>query len=211
MSIQAFDFYVVACMSLIAFNSMLYALSYHSGFAGFVERHISLLKGIDLDRVIRLNTFLWYFLFAIIMIYMAMKNQKIMSYILIVLAGYAIVENPTTNDTLRVNIASLKSRQINHTTQSMSYDEVYFVKLFDSIKETIGYDGEWAVAFGMHPAVLTYNGIAALDGYHSWYSQDYKEKFREMIAPELEIDQQYREYFDNWGGKSLYILQRSNL
>lgn len=202
---EKFDIYVIACMSLIGLNSMLYALSYNLGFAGFVEKFIPLLKGIDLDRVIRLNTFLWYFLFAVIVIYMAMKNQRIMSYILIAAVGYSIVSNPTTYDTLRTNIAAFKCRYIDHTIPAMSYDEVYSVKLFDEIKESIGYDGGWSIAFGMHPAILTYNGIATLDGYHSWYSQDYKEKFRELIAPELEIDQEYREYFDKWGGRA-YIF-----
>ena len=180
-------------------------VSYNLKFANFIERHIILLKGIDLDRIIRLNAFLWYFLFAVIVIYMAMKNQRIISYILIVAVGYSIVNNPTIYDTLRVNIVSFKSRYIYHTTPAMSYDEVYSVKLFDKIKESIGYDGEWSIAFGIHPAILTYNGISTLDGYHSWYSQDYKEKFRQIIAPELEIDQHNREYFDNWGGRA-YIF-----
>ncbi|MCI8798378.1 MAG: hypothetical protein HFH88_01010 [Lachnospiraceae bacterium] len=203
--IEKFDVYVIACMSLITLNSMFYALSYNLGFANIVERFFPFLRGIGLERVIRLNTFIWYFLFAVIVIYMAMKNQRIISYILIVAVGYSIVNNPTIYDTLRVNIVSFKSRYIYHTTPAMSYDEVYSVKLFDKIKESIGYDGEWSIAFGIHPAILTYNGISTLDGYHSWYSQDYKEKFRQIIAPELEIDQHNREYFDNWGGRA-YIF-----
>lgn len=203
--IEKFDIYVIICMSLISVNSMIYALSYNLGFANFIEEHISILKGIGLERIIRLNTFIWYFLFATIMIYMAVKNQRIMSYILIIVAGYSIVNNPTVYDTLRTNIISFKGKYIDNTTPEMSYDEVYSVKLFDKIKEDIGYNGEWAIAFGMHPAILTYNGIATLDGYHSWYSQDYKEKFREIIAPEFEIDQHNRDYFDNWGGRA-YIF-----
>lgn len=202
---EKFDLYVIVCMGLISFNSLFYAFSYNLGFANLVERYIPLLKGIDLDRIIRLNAFLWYFLFAVIVIYMAMKNQRIVSHILIAVTGCSIVSNPTAYDTLRSNAAAFKCRYIDHTAPALSYEEVYSVKLFDEMKESIGYDGEWSIAFGMHPAILTYNGIAALDGYHSWYSQDYKEQFRELIAPELEIDQQYREYFDNWGGRA-YIF-----
>ena len=203
---EGIDSYVIGCMSLISVNSMFYAFSYNLNFAKFVERYIPLLKGIGLERVIRLNTFIWYFLFAAIMIYMAMKNQKILSYILIAAAGYSIVKNPAMYDTWRTNIISFKNRYIDHISPAeMSYDEIYSVKLFDKIKDNIGYDGEWSIAFGMHPAILTYNGIATLDGYHSWYSQDYKEKFRELIAPELAIDQRNREYFDNWGGRA-YIF-----
>lgn len=203
---EKIDIYVISCMGLIIINSLFYALSCNLGFTNFLENCIPFLKGIGLERVIRLNTFLWYFLFAAVMVYMAVKNQRILSYILIIAAGYTIIKNPAVYDTLRTNVILFKNRYIDHTIPvEMSYDEVYSVKLFDKMKEHIEYNGEWSVAFGMHPAILTYNGIAALDGYHSWYSQDYKEKFREIIAPELEIDEQNRRYFDNWGGRA-YIF-----
>lgn len=146
------------------------------------------------------------FSFAVIMIYMAMKNQRILSYILMIAAICSVVNNSAVFNTLKENIEVFRCRYIDHTTPSvMSYDEVYSVKLFDQIKADIEYGGEWSIAFGMHPAILTYNGIATLDGYHSWYSQDYKEKFREIIAPEFEIDPAFERYFDAWGGRA-YIF-----
>ena len=54
------------------------------------------------------------------------------------------------------------------------------------MKEDIGYEGEWSAAYGLHPAVLEYNGIATLDGYLGFYPQSYKEDFRRIIAPALE-------------------------
>ena len=68
----------------------------------------------------------------------------------------------------------------------MNYKEFYSVDLFQEIKEDIGYTGEWSVAYGIHPAVLEYNGIATLDGYLGFYTQQYKEDFRKIIAPALE-------------------------
>lgn len=77
--------------------------------------------------------------------------------------------------------------------------------LFDAIKEDINYNGEYSVAYGYHPAVLTYNGISTLDGCLSHYYQSYKEAFREVIAPALEESDVAREYFDEWGGRA-YIF-----
>ena len=73
----------------------------------------------------------------------------------------------------------------NRTSGVLSYREFYSTKLFEKIKREIGYNGEWSVAFGMHPRVLQYNGISTLDGYSSYYPQAYKEQFRKLIAPDL--------------------------
>ncbi len=62
-------------------------------------------------------------------------------------------------------------------------------------------DAQWAVAYGLHPAVLEYNGIATLDGYLGFYAQSYKEAFREVIAPALEARPATRIYYDEWGAR----------
>ena len=40
---------------------------------------------------------------------------------------------------------------------------------FSEIKKQIGYNGEWSVAFGMHPAVIEYNGCNGW--YHGCHSE----------------------------------------
>ncbi|MDE5865381.1 MAG: hypothetical protein K2H31_02105, partial [Lachnospiraceae bacterium] len=82
------------------------------------------------------------------------------------------------------------------------YEQFYAVDLFTEIKEKINYDGEWSVAYGLHPAVLEYNDIATLDGYLGFYSQQYKEDFRKVIAPALERVEATRIYYDNWGARA---------
>ena len=57
----------------------------------------------------------------------------------------------------------------------------------------------------MHPSVINYNDIASLDGYLSYYSKDYKEKFRTLIEPDFEVDPDNQNYFDTWGGRA-YIF-----
>ena len=87
-------------------------------------------------------------------------------------------------------------------TSTLNYREFYSESLFDEIKSDLGYDGEWAVAYGMHPAVLEFNGISTLDGYLGMYSQEYKESFREVIAPALETADEFEAYYDDWGARA---------
>lgn len=91
----------------------------------------------------------------------------------------------------------------NHGTEvdEFDYEQFYAVELFEQIKEEIGYEDQWAAAYGMHPAVLQYNGIATLDGYLGFYGQQYKEDFRKIIAPAIERVEASRIYYDDWGAR----------
>ena len=93
---------------------------------------------------------------------------------------------------------------------NLDYGQFYAVELFEEIKEDIGYDGEWSVAYGLHPAILEYNGIATLDGYLGFYSQQYKEDFRKVIAPALERMEPTRIYYDDWGARA-YLYSGTDL
>jgi hypothetical protein len=46
-----------------------------------------------------------------------------------------------------------------------------------------------------------YNGFNCIDGYNNAYPLSYMRRFRTLIAPELEINPQAREYYDMWGGR----------
>ncbi|MFI3215128.1 MAG: DUF6044 family protein, partial [Eubacteriales bacterium] len=83
-----------------------------------------------------------------------------------------------------------------------NFEEFYSVELFDMMKEDMDYTSENAVAYGIHPAVLHYNGITTLDGYLGLYTQEYKEEFRKIIAPALEQSEEFRLYFDDWGARA---------
>ena len=92
----------------------------------------------------------------------------------------------------------------------LDYEQFYAQELFARIKEEIGYQGEWSAAYGMHPAVLEYNGIATLDGYLGFYPQQYKEDFRKIIAPALGRVEQTRIYYDDWGARA-YLYSGTDL
>lgn len=98
----------------------------------------------------------------------------------------------------RTALHVVKGKEIDN----MSYAQFYNTEVFDEAKESIGYDGEWSVAYGLHPAVLEYNTIATLDGYLGYYSTEYKEAFRAIIAPALSRVEGHKVNFDNWGARA---------
>ena len=52
--------------------------------------------------------------------------------------------------------------------------------------------------------------IKVIDGYHTIYSMDYKKRFREIIADELEANDWLRKYYDNWGNRVYAFYNDSN-
>lgn len=84
-----------------------------------------------------------------------------------------------------------------------SFKEFYAEEQFSEIKQYIGKPlAEYRVAsIGLHPAIAQYNGFYTLDTYNNFYPLTYKEKFREIIASELEKSKTIRVYFDEWGGR----------
>ena len=92
----------------------------------------------------------------------------------------------------------------------LNYGEFYSADLFEEAKKDIGYEGQWAAAYGFYPAILEYNGIATLDGYLGFYSQSYKETFRKIIAPALDRVEESRIYFDEWGARA-YLYSGTDL
>ena len=120
-----------------------------------------------------------------------------------------LLTGSTYNDLLNTAKADVKRVLGMEESDTLDYAEFYSADLFDEILEDIGYDGEWSVAYGLHPAVLNYSGISTLDGYLGFYSQEYKEAFREVIAPALEENEATRVYYDDWGARC-YIYSGHN-
>ena len=56
--------------------------------------------------------------------------------------------------------------------------------------------------------MLSYHGIATVDGYCGYYSQRYKEAFREAVAPTLDVNKNWEAYYDDWGCRA-YLFSAS--
>lgn len=95
-------------------------------------------------------------------------------------------------------------------TSTLNYREFYSEDLFDEMKSDLDYSGEWTVAYGMHPGILSYNGISTLDGYLGFYTQEYKDRFEKVIEPALETAPEFSNYFRKWGARA-YIYSDEDI
>ncbi len=84
----------------------------------------------------------------------------------------------------------------------LGFHAYYSPELFEEIRAAIGRPPESyrVVSFGFTPAIPLYNGFYVLDGFVNDYPLAYKERFRRVIAPELEKSPRLRKHFDEWGG-----------
>ena len=185
----------------IVFNCVIYGLYELKAVQQLVETLLPPLKGFQFNRTIFFNPFLWYFLFFLILkdlydrySFNKVKNAGIYTIAVggvLVCMLFPQVYNDFYSNCYHHAFEILKGTP---STQ-LSFEQFYSKELFEEIKEEIGYDGEWAAAYGMHPAVLQYNGIATLDGYLGLYSEDYKQQFGKLIAPALEGSEEFRTTF----------------
>lgn len=193
----------------ILFNSIVYALYYWEPLRTLVETILPPLKGFSYGRTIFFNPFAWYFAFFIVLKKVYEKNRWIPCVLavlsILVVGGTQGVYSDVYN-TLYCNAYKfVKHTQVNQ----LSYQEFFAESLLDEIKEDIAYEPEQLTcAYAMHPAVLSYNGISTIDGYCGYYTQAYKEKFREVIAPTLEERDNWQQYYDNYGYRA-YLYSES--
>lgn len=198
----------------ICFNCLICGLYEWEPFRTLVEYLIPKLKGFQFNRTIFLNPFLWYllFFFCLKMVWDEDKSSKIRTgavHGIAVLALAAVMFVPQVYNDFYQNCYHHAYELIKgKPSTQLSFREFYAEDFFTKIKEEIDYQGEWSVAYGMHPAVLQYNQISILDGYLGLYSKEYKDKFRQLIAPALEKSEEFRHTFDHSGIRA-YIYSGS--
>jgi hypothetical protein len=196
-------------MLFIIFNVLIFGLYQYEPFRHLFEVLLPPLTGFEFARTAYFNTFLWYaeLLLVCIRMYDSRKDSlKIAANVIVTLAILAVMFVPQVYNDFYYTCYNQAYKIIKQKdTSTVNYNEFYSAKLFDKITEDINYDGEWSAAYGMHPAILNYNGIASVDGYLGFYSQDYKEKWTSIIEPALEGSPSLKSYFDGWGARvSLY-------
>ena len=88
-------------------------------------------------------------------------------------------------------------------TGYISWESYYAEDLMQQLEDVIGRDmTTYRVAhLGICPAPALMHGFYTVDGYSNNYPLEYKHRFREVIARELEKNEQVRLYFDEWGSR----------
>lgn len=193
----------------ILFNCVVHALYYWEPLRGLMETVLPPLKGFQYGRTIFFNTFAWYFAFFIA-VKELFDKKRALSYaaclLAILVVGGTQCEYSDFYNTCYCNLYKL----LRHTeVNQLSYGEFYGGSLIEEVKSDIGYTPDkGACAYGFHPAMLSYNGITTIDGYCGYYSQAYKERFRDAIAPVLEKNKNWQNYYDEWGCRA-YLFSAS--
>lgn len=187
----------------LVFNCVIYGFYTWEGFRTLIETILPPLKGWQFNRTVFFNPFLWYAeLFLIAGRFFRQKHKRVALALVLLTMLVPLGKQTLYNDFYNTVYTHAYMLVKQKSTESLSYREFYSEELFERIREETGYDGEYAAAYGMHPAVLNYNGIATLDGCLSYYYQSYKEAFREVIAPALDENEAGRVYFDEWGARA---------
>ncbi|MBO6239932.1 MAG: hypothetical protein J6O61_03700 [Butyrivibrio sp.] len=186
----------------IIFNCIIYGLYYCYPVRTLFETIFPPLKGWQFNRTVFFNPFLWYLEIIIVAIRMS-RLYKVLPKIMLIIVMFMVIGTQSLyNDfynTVYVNTWELIN---NEKSETISYGDFFSESLFDEIKKDIDYNGEYSVAYGFHPSVLSYSGISTLDGCLSYYYQSYKDAFRKVIAPALDESEVAREYYDEWGARA---------
>lgn len=166
-------------------------------------------SGFVFSRFAWISPFFWSILFAIVCCYI---EKKIIGYIFIFISTLVIIFDPCYDvrnsmyNELYCNVTALLGNEsFKDSNHEWTWHEYYSEELFEQIKEDIGYDGSWSIAYGIEPSVLQYNGIKTLDGYFTNYSLEYHDKFYQLIQPELNMDEHHAEYWNYSAGARAYI------
>ena len=97
------------------------------------------------------------------------------------------------------------SHNLNSTN---TFDNYYRFEEYSFIKSVV--KQERVISVGLDPFIAVMSDIKVIDGYHTIYSMDYKKRFREIIADELEANDWLRKYYDNWGNRVYAFYNDSN-
>ena len=158
------------------------------------------LKGFFIERVYVFNRLLLYISFTAVLLTLSKITKKWVVVLLLIcqLCGTYTSASVLYNDSLKTIVYN---SFIKPNEKSLTWKEFYDTELFSRIKKDIGYKGEPTIEVGYHSMVLLYNGFNTITGYLAYYPYKDMLKFRKLIAPELEVNEKEREYYDSWGGR----------
>lgn len=160
----------------------------------------------QLDRIYWLYPFLWYTMLALSLSLLGgvlqtgggVKRYLGSGFLLVMTAAAAF--HVLINSDLKRNVRQLLGPE---SSNAVTWEKYYGEDIFEQIAEAIGRAQEsYRVgSVALNPAAAAYHGFYTVDGYSNNYELAYKHAFREVIAGELEQDEDLKRYFDEWGNR----------
>lgn len=118
--------------------------------------------------------------------------------LLVGIEGLQMLRDSTLNKNIRLMLLA--------DYEQVTWESLYMDDVFERIDRAVGADKDdySVVSLGIYPAVALYHGYTCADGYSNNYDLAYKHLFRQLMAAELEENEESRRYFDDWGNR-LYL------
>ena len=141
---------------------------------------------------------------VLLLLYLLKKKEWFTKYlILFSFTSLLILQVDTTIVPLIKKNYLYENNQNNFT-----FDGYYNVKNYKEFSKII--ENKRTISIGVDPMVAVYNNIKVLDGYHTFYPLEYKNKFRQIISRELENNNFLKNYYDNWGSRVYSFINNPN-
>lgn len=187
--------------------AMIYALD-DAGVIRIVFSYVMpILAGFNFGRLIYLNNVFWYILFVgILSILLSHYKQRIFITGIVLLHLLVALFNGGQS---RYNFFHFYyAERLSEVHDYVPYCQFVDKDFWNRLKDKIRYQNEKVICVGFHPSVAMTNDFNTMDGYLSLHPMSYHRKFREIIAPTLEIYPTIRNYYDTWGGR-MYVYADS--
>ena len=129
------------------------------------------------------------------------RQSALLKVLVLVMVLLPTLQLLKVNSFLYMNINQINNGS--NVTGYISWESYYAEDLMQELEGVIGRDmTTYRVAhLGICPAPALMHGFYTVDGYSNSYSLEYKHRFRQVIARELEKNEQTRLYFDEWGSR----------
>lgn len=173
--------------------TILFKTLIHSELIGVViNEHSGLLKKISWAYISR-SVNLLFCLMALLIIIEKKYFHKTLQYVVLT-SIFLFQVNSSIVPFIKKNVLKQKNYQNLYT-----FDGYYNFYDFKKIKTIV--KGDRVLSVGFDPMVPTIHDIKVIDGYHSLYPLSYKKRFRKVIENEINLNKQFREYYDDWGSR----------
>lgn len=193
----------LAGMAILAGIAIFYAFCKSSPVTDFKNSVNGFLHYFQAERFYWLYPALWYLEFALVFGFL----WKISGIAVWCKAAALVLLLLPTLNLIKVNsYFYMNVNQINNgsgITGYVSWESFYSEDLMMRLENVIGRDrSEYRVAhLGISPAPALMHGFSTADGYSNNYPLEYKHRFRQVIAGELDKNQEAKVYFDCWGSR----------
>ncbi len=201
----------LAGFGLLVFIALFYGLCNSALVANLRNSLSGFLRYFQMERVYWIYPAAWYLEFALAFAVLWVRNPAEKETLrkwkgMVLLVALAVMLLPTL-DLIKNN--SIFYRYVNQRnngsqiTGYISWESWFAEDLMEELEQEIGRDmTTYRVAhLGISPAPAVMHGFYTVDGYSNNYPLEYKHRFREVIAAELDKAPDTAAYFDDWGNR----------